>query len=77
MFPSPKACHWSVFSRLHGSYDALKGGNTCEAMEDFTGGITERYDIQKMPNLFQVMLKATERKSLMCCSIEVRLGHVR
>ena len=60
-------------SRLHGSYEALKGGTTCEAMEDFSGGVTEMYDIDQAPdNLFQVMMKANQRQSLMSCSIEVR-----
>ena len=62
-----------MFGRLHGSYEALKGGTTCEAMEDFSGGVTEMYDIDQAPdNLFQVMLKANQRQSLMSCSIEVR-----
>lgn len=59
--------------RLHGSYESLKGGSTSEAMEDFTGGVTEMFDMKEnVPaNLFQIMLKASERNSLMGCSIDV------
>lgn len=58
--------------RIHGSYEALKGGSTCEAMEDFTGGVSEMYELNEVPpNLFTIMLKAFQRQSLMGCSIEV------
>lgn len=63
-------------SRLHGSYEALKGGNTTEAMEDFTGGVTEFFEIKDAPkDMYKIMKKAIERGSLMGCSIDVSLGY--
>lgn len=60
--------------RLHGSYEALKGGNTTEAMEDFTGGVTEFFEIKDAPSdMYKIMKKAIERGSLMGCSIDVSL----
>ena len=77
------------FSRLQGSYEALKGGQTIEAMEDFTGGLGEDFDLKKVrtggeeerKEIFTVINKGLRRGDLMGCSITVSrsqnlLGHV-
>ena len=49
-----------AYAKLHGSYEALKGGSTTEAMVDFTGGCTELYDLQSEDcpkDLMKMMLK--------------------
>ena len=59
---------------MNGSYEALSGGSSSEAMEDFTGGICENFNFRKegVPrNMFIVLKKAFDRASLMTCSIEV------
>ena len=61
-----------VFSRLNGSYEALKGGSTIEAMEDFTGGVGEMYEVKKAPdNFYEILEKALKRCSMVGCSINV------
>jgi len=55
------------------TYENMWGGTSSEAMEDFTGGVTEIFDLTRPPvDLATVMTKAVERESLMACSINVR-----
>ena len=60
-----------AYAKLHGSYEALKGGTTCEAMVDFTGGCAEIYNLQNPPRgIFTIMYKGFQRCSLKGCSLE-------
>lgn len=64
----------SFFNRLNGSYEALAGGSTIEGFEDFTGGISEFYDLRKPPGtLYHIIRKALRSGSLLGCSIDVSL----
>lgn len=59
--------------RLNGSYEALKGGSAIEAMEDFTGGVAENFQIREAPeDFYEILEKALRRGSLLGCSIDVR-----
>uniref|UniRef100_H2YVE7 Uncharacterized protein n=1 Tax=Ciona savignyi TaxID=51511 RepID=H2YVE7_CIOSA len=61
-----------AYAKLNGSYEALKGGSTTEAMEDFTGGVTEIISLKDAPgNLYSVMLKSLKKGALMGCAVEV------
>ncbi|XP_077138326.1 calpain-8-like [Ranitomeya variabilis] len=61
-----------AYAKLNGSYEALTGGSTIEGMEDFTGGISEQYDLKKAPaDLYQIIKKALKAESLLGCSIDI------
>ena len=65
---------------MFGNYEALDGGELSEALEDFTGGVSDTLDMIKMElaakseervALFARMQKEMDRKSLMAASIPV------
>uniref|UniRef100_A0A8B9RV30 Calpain 8 n=1 Tax=Accipiter nisus TaxID=211598 RepID=A0A8B9RV30_9AVES len=61
-----------AYAKLNGSYEALAGGSTIEAFEDFTGGISESYELRRAPsNLYQIIQKALRAGSLLGCSIDI------
>lgn len=66
--------------RLSGCYEALDGGNTADALVDFTGGVSEPIDLTegdyitdeaKRNLLFERVLKVHNRGGLISCSIKV------
>lgn len=73
--------HPSLRSRLNGCYEALEGGNTAEALIDFTGGVSESLSLDREAlslhsdhrrAFFQTLAKAHDGKALITCSIRVR-----
>ncbi|XP_036402095.1 calpain-2 catalytic subunit-like [Megalops cyprinoides] len=61
-----------AYAKVNGCYEALSGGSTTEGFEDFTGGISEMYELAKAPpHLFKIIQKALGLGSLLGCSIDI------
>uniref|UniRef100_A0A8D3A6C0 Si:dkey-19b23.13 n=1 Tax=Scophthalmus maximus TaxID=52904 RepID=A0A8D3A6C0_SCOMX len=67
-----------AYAKLNGCYEALEGGNTAEALIDFTGGVSEPLSPDREAlslhsdhrrTFFQTLARAHERKALITCSI--------
>ena len=65
-----------AYAKLHGSYEALRGGTTSEALVDFSGGCAEHYDLKEenTKEILNMMIKAFEKSSMLACSIDPEPG---
>ncbi|XP_061565525.1 calpain-5-like isoform X1 [Cololabis saira] len=72
-----------AYAKLNGCYEALEGGNTAEALIDFTGGVSEPLSLDReslglnssqRKALFQTLAKVHEHKSLITCYIRPAEG---
>jgi calpain len=61
-----------AYAKLYGSYEALKGGSTAEALEDFTGGLIEYFEVKEISKeqLLAVLVRGFQMGSLFGCSID-------
>ncbi|KAK3859138.1 hypothetical protein Pcinc_034716 [Petrolisthes cinctipes] len=51
-----------AYAKLHGSYEAMEGGQSMDALVDLSGGLAERFDLEDVPDkkrLFRLILKAS------------------
>ncbi|XP_040037163.1 calpain-5 [Gasterosteus aculeatus] len=70
-----------AYAKLTGCYESLEGGNTGDAVVDFTGAVAEAInleaeayykDAKKQDQLFEDLLKVYEREGIISCSIKAQ-----
>ena len=80
MRPSHKNEFWGAllekaYAKLHGSYKAIIGGRSIDAALDFTGGVTQRFDLlddkKSDDDWFEIMIKAYKRNAFISCSLVI------
>lgn len=58
--------------RLHGSYEALEGGQAMDALVDLTGGLAEMYVLESAPShLYNYLIQASSNGAFITCSRKV------
>jgi len=75
-----------AYAKIHGSYEALDGGNLSDALVDFTGGISEMISLEsdaglklfeeeeKKTDLYDRVFREVSEHALVCCAIRARKG---
>ena len=60
-----------AYAKLHGCYEALQGGSTCDAMVDFSGGCSETQELgmdeRDWEEIYRVMRKNYNRSTMIAC----------
>ncbi|XP_024117317.1 calpain-5 [Oryzias melastigma] len=80
-YSNSKREFWSAllekaYAKLYGCYESLRGGNTGDAVVDFSGAVFEVINLEKeisdkdQINLFESMLKVYERGGIISCGIK-------
>ncbi|XP_045616999.1 calpain-A isoform X2 [Procambarus clarkii] len=62
-----------AYAKLHGSYEALEGGQSMDALVDLTGGLAERYDMEDTPDkdkLYKLLLKSSKNGAFITASMK-------
>lgn len=69
-----------AYAKVVGSYEALDGGLTSDALVDMSGGVTEKFNLDKLrensmdhaglDKFWSILCQAQRKRSVVCCSIE-------
>lgn len=62
-----------AYAKLHGSYETLEGGYTSEALQDFTGCVSELFLVQnEQDKILEIIENAIDQSCFMGCSLTAR-----